>query len=410
MPKRIALLHYASPPVIGGVEAMVAQHARELVRLGYSVRIISGDGAPFDPAVETWVEGLFSSQHPQVLAVMDELRRGVVSEAFYALRDQQLARLKAAFAGCDVRIAHNMHTLHINLPLTAALHCLDADALPIIAWCHDVAWANPLNHAILHAGYPWDLLRQRWTNTHYVTISEPRRQQLAALLDLPAEAIPVITPGVDVAHHLRWTNTMRALADRLNLLDAHLLLLLPARLTHNKNIMLALEVLAALRHLDGRDARLIVTGPPDPHHPASGAHLAELVARRDGLGLADAAHLLYALDDPPLIPDDATMANLYGMADALLFPSLREGFGIPMLEAGLSGLPIFCADLPPFRHTAGDDAIYFDPTHDSPGQIARLIQRYFADHPQHRFKTRVRTQYRSDLIVRTGLVPLIESI
>ena len=51
---------------------------------------------------------------------------------------------------------------------------------------------------------------------------------------------------------------------------------------------------------------------------------------------------------------DAVIADFYRLADALLMPSREEGFGIPVLEAGLSRLPIFCADIPPLRELAGD--------------------------------------------------------
>jgi len=42
---------------------------------------------------------------------------------------------------------------------------------------------------------------------------------------------------------------------------------------------------------------------------------------------------LYQLYQPPLLLDDATVANLYQIADALFFPSTQEGFGIPIIEA-----------------------------------------------------------------------------
>lgn len=404
--KRVAILHYASPPTVGGVESTIAHHARALVSLGYPVRVLSGAGAPFDERIETRIHPLFGSRDPQVLAVKDELDKGVVSPAFHALVAQQETILRDSLADCDVCIVHNAHTLNKNLALTAALHRLQQPRL--IAWCHDLAWTNPQYRPELFDGYPWDLLRQMWPGSRYVTVSEARRMELAGLLNVSAADIAVVTAGIDIAGFLGWTPATRRIEADLHLLDADLLLLLPARLTRRKNIALALKVLHALRQQTARDCRLIVTGPPGPHNPHNPGYLGELLALRSALGLQDSAHFLYALSDPPFIPDDPTMANLYQTADALLFPSLQEGFGIPILEAGLVSLPIFCSDLPPFHQTGQSDVVFFDPERDSPEAIAAQIAACFAGDPRHRLKTRVRHQYRWDTIARTQIVPLLE--
>jgi glycosyltransferase involved in cell wall biosynthesis len=54
------------------------------------------------------------------------------------------------------------------------------------------------------------------------------------------------------------------------------------------------------------------------------------------------------------------MRDLYRVVDALLFPSAQEGFGLPILEAGLARLPAFCAKIEPFRDIAGDHLHYFE--------------------------------------------------
>ncbi len=56
------------------------------------------------------------------------------------------------------------------------------------------------------------------------------------------------------------------------------------------------------------------------------------------------------------------LARLYRRASALVFPSLYEGFGQPVLEALASGCPVACSDLPPLREVAGDAAVYFEPS------------------------------------------------
>ncbi len=404
---RIALMHYASPPGVGGVESTIAFQARGLTELGYPVRVISGAGGEFDPRIETVIDPLFGSRDARIIAAKSELDRGIVSPAFETLVSDIEARLNAALDGCAVCIVHNVHTMNKNLALTAALARLKQPRL--IAWVHDLAWTNPQYQAELHAGYPWELMRQAWANTRYVTISTPRQAETAALLNVPADQIPFVPPGVDVPAFFQWTDTMREIEGALKLLDADLILLLPARLTRRKNIALGVRVIAELRRVTGQDCRLIVTGPPGPHNPANPGYLGELLELRRELGLQNAVHFLYELRDPPLVPDDTTMANLYQLADGLLFPSVQEGFGIPILEAGISGVPIFCSDLPVFRESGQADLVVFSPAHDPPSAISAQIERYFRDDSRYRLKRRIRHHYRWDVIIRRQLVPLLEA-
>ncbi len=405
-------MHYASPPGIGGVEITIAHQARALVECGYAVRVISGDGTTFHPQIETIINPLFSSSYPDVLRVQAELAKGQVTAAYHDLVRQATAALKTTLADVDVCIAHNIPTLHKNLPLTAALAQYTADtSLHLVAYCHDLAWTNSQYQAELHAGDPWDKLRQAWPNAAYVTVSDMRQKELADLLGIPADQVTVITGGIDPAQFLRWTETTQRLVKKLNLMDADGILLLPARLTRRKNIELALQILAALRQQSGADFRLIVTGPPGPHNPTNKSYLDKLLELRSQLHLENSAHFLYLEGqeaDTLLRVDDDTIADCYQLADGLLFPSTQEGFGIPILEAGLSGIPVFCSDLPPLRQSGGDDVTTFDPRHDSPPQIAAQIASVLNASSSFRLRVRVRQHYRWDTIIRRSLIPLLE--
>ncbi|MBE2183875.1 MAG: glycosyltransferase family 4 protein [Anaerolineae bacterium] len=388
---------------------MIAHHALELMKLGAQVRVIAGSGGTFDPCIETRIYPLVGSKHPDILAAKKTLDAGQIPENFDWLAGQIAAQLREATAGCDILIVHNAHTMNKNLPLTAALRTLtDEGGLRMMAWVHDLAWTNEQYLDELHEGDPWALLKQAWPNTRYVTISEARQAELAGLTGLPPEQIEIITAGLDLPAFLNWGQDMIRAAGQLSLLDADRILITPARLTRRKNIELALHVLAALRQRTGEDDRLIVTGPPGPHNPQNMGYLGDLLALRHALRLDSAAHFLYELGgETPFIPDDALMANLFGLADGLLFPSTQEGFGIPILEAGLARLPIFCSDLPPFRETAGEDALYFLPSGTPPEAIAADIQMALADSPVSRLRRRVRQHYRWDSIIRSRLIPLL---
>src|SRR5262249_32726892 len=58
---------------------------------------------------------------------------------------------------------------------------------------------------------------------------------------------------------------------------------------------------------------------------------------------------------------DEELAVLYANATALIFPSLFEGFGIPVIEAQAAGLPVICSDIEVLREVAGQGAIFINP-------------------------------------------------
>lgn len=70
--------------------------------------------------------------------------------------------------------------------------------------------------------------------------------------------------------------------------------------------------------------------------------------------------------------DDDVLADLYTGADCFVFPSLVEGFGIPLLEAANCGSPIACSNIPVFREILPEGPRFFDPR--SPAAIAAGIQ------------------------------------
>lgn len=74
---------------------------------------------------------------------------------------------------------------------------------------------------------------------------------------------------------------------------------------------------------------------------------------------------------------DEELTVLYKNAQAFVFPTLSEGFGLPGLEAMAAGTPVVCSDIPVLREIYGDAALYFDP-HD-PQDIANKIQQVTTD-------------------------------
>ena len=401
----IALIHYAAPPIVGGVESVLAQHARLMTQAGHRVTVLAGRGAPVAGGGEMLLLPQVDSRHPDVLALKAELDRGSVPAGFTTLRDEILGALRPSLSLQDVVIAHNVCSLHKNLALTAALYLLSQEpgAPRFILWHHDLAWTAERYRGELHPGYPWDLLRTDWPGTQPVVVSEARRQELAALLGDPAGRIQVAPNGVSREQLLKLEDQTTALLRQMALGEAEPLLLLPARLTPRKNIELALKVLAKLRR-ELPNAALLVTGPEGPHNPVNAVYRQRLLALRDELGLAGAAHFAAEHDTLPL--PDVVVADFLRLADALLLPSRDEGFGIPLIEAALARLPVFCADIPPLRELGGTDVTYFA-LDAEPAAIAHQIASRLQNDPVYRFAARARQRYTWDRLYETSLAPLL---
>jgi len=403
---KIALLHYSSPPIVGGVESVLAHHARLMTRAGHAVTIFTGRGKAFDDRIPVHLIPRLDSRHAQVLDVKRELDQGQYTAAFDNLRDQIKLELLAALEGFDVLVAHNVASLHKNLALTAAIHAMDKmPGFPrLILWHHDLAWTAPRYLHELHAGYPWDLLRTDWGDVTHVVVSELRRQELVRLLGMDSESIHIIPNGVDVNTFYKLEMHTIQIMEQLKLRDANPLILLPARLTPRKNIELALHVLAEL-HREFPEAMLLVTGPEGPHNPANTAYHHKLLDLRRRLKLENSAHFLAGMT-PDSVPD-AVIADFYRLADALLFPSNEEGFGIPILEAAFSSIPVFCMDLPVLRELGGADVSYFD-ADDSPRSIAMQVTERLRSETTSRWARRAKHSFAWDSIYRLYIAPLIE--
>jgi glycosyltransferase involved in cell wall biosynthesis len=405
---KIALLHYSSPPIVGGVESVLAHHARLMTASGHQVTIFAGRGNTFDERIAVKLLPLLDSRHPEVLKVKGQLDKGNVLPAFEELVDRIKSKLTQELIGFDVLIAHNVASLHKNLALTTAIHKVyQVQGFPhLILWHHDLAWEAPRYRLEVHQGYPWDLLRTNWTGATQVVVSGVRRQELSELFNIPEDAIHVIPNGVEVNTFFKLEQRTIQLIDQLNLNQADPLLLLPARLTRRKNIELALRTLAELRKKFPH-AMLLVTGPEGPHNPRNAKYKERLLKMRDQLNLQGVAHFLAEVT-PEFLPDDV-IADFYRLADALFFPSFEEGFGIPILEAGISSIPVFCADLPVLHELGGNEVNYFDIRTD-PAVIAGQIITRLTEDATSRLARRVKHDYAWEAIYKNLIEPLLQEV
>jgi mannosylglucosylglycerate synthase len=407
-----AILHYSAPPVVGGVEGVMLAHAQIFLKAGYPISIIAGRGdeqaLPDGCDLITIPE--LDSQHQAILDASQELEMGQVPENFEALVDQLAQDLRMVLQPFDNLIVHNLFTKHFNLPATAALYrLLDAGDLPnCIAWCHDFTWTSSHSRSKVHSGYPWDSLREYRDDITYVVVSAARQEELADLYGCPANDIRVVYNGVEPQILLGLSPQGTKLVERLDLLSSDLILLMPVRVTQAKNIEFALKVVAALKE-SGLHPKLILTGPPDPHDQQSMDYFRSLQDLRRELGVEAEMRFIFESGpqpDEPLLIDLPVVGDLFRVSDLMFMPSHREGFGMPVLEAGLVGIPVVTTPVPAAVEIGGQEVVSFARSQDAT-QVAAIILEWMQSSPIHQLRRRVRQRYTWGKIFERDIKPML---
>jgi glycosyltransferase involved in cell wall biosynthesis len=404
MGRRILIVHYTPPGVVGGVEGIIFEHARLLADRGFQVQIVAGQ--PGSAALPVEVVTELNAATPESVALEAELAQGLISPKFWDMRARVLDRLAPLAASAHRMIVHNALTRHFSFPLTSAVWHLASTAAAgrTIAWCHDLSWTNPLYLPSMHPGHPWELLRYPAPQVQYVTVSTERREELLGLWGQQNGEARVVPNGIDPMAFLRLSPTARDIASRHRLPEREMVLLLPVRITRRKNVELAIHAVKSLVS-KGIDVLFLVSGPTAPHHPVrSKSYLEELKELCVSLDIQD--HVVFLADTRGANLSSETVSELYSLSDALLFPSAQEGFGLPILEAGLARVPVILSDIPVFREVAAENAHFFD-LQDQPDAIAEKILSALSTRQSSLYR-RVLHQYSWDQVMQSHLLPLLD--
>ena len=363
---KIALIHYTAAPVVGGVERVMQDQARVFTANGHEVTVVCGSGG-------------------------DERAVALPSDKS---ADAQVLALRPVLAEQEIVIVHNVMTMPFHIGLTEALGRL-ADELPsvrFIGWVHDVA--------ALNSDYPDTppILRKAHPRFEFVAVSALRARDFKKATHEFSKLCRVIPNGIDPAVVLGLPKNVAEFARAHDLLDGRPVLLHPARLVRRKKIETSLAI-AKEPVMRRKSATVLITAARDPHREDSSAYLEELRAKFK----ADESHLMVG---EHLAVGEAELAGLYLLADVLLFPSRREGFGLPLIEAAMHRLPVFCTGIDPLRDLLKENVTYFPPE-TRVSQIATLILATLEASPAYRERKRMLREYSWPSIYRRHLAPLL---
>ncbi len=413
---RIALLHYTAPPVIGGVERVLAAQARLFADHGYKVQVLVGRGRQFDRRVRLVRLPGLDSTYRENLKLNPLVKQGAVPVGYEDYRNRVARALRKVLSRADVVIIHNMLVKALNFACTQALwETISADrkGRRFINWAHDLDACAEDAPRIMRTSrdFPWYLINTPPPNVLNVAVSRARQKQLAGLYRLPTREIRVVPNSIEPAELLGRSPATRRLWEEYRLWDADLVMLMPCRIVPKKNLERALQVVGGLKQLD-KKVKLIVTGPPSRHLAAVGETYFDRVKRvARELSLSHDVLFLYQLGTAPggkrLRVNDATMRDLYLLSDLVFLPSRDEGFGIPLLEAAVAKTPVVCTNLPALRELGGNQVLFLDRELSSM-QWAKKIASFANELPTYRFYKRVVRGYTGEVIFEKLIEPLIQ--
>ena len=194
-----------------------------------------------------------------------------------------------------------------------------------------------------------------------LTLSEKSRRDIVRVYGLSPERVAVTYLAADRSVFYRRSEAEIASLKEKYGLPEEFILYIASSLPH-KNYERLLCAFAEVRR-KMPDIKLVLIGARDYGHEA-------ISARIESLGLSDSVLFLGWLpfEEIPVI---------YSAASLFVFPSLHEGFGIPVLEAFASGTPVVCSRIEPLDEVAGDAALFVDPL--SADAIAEGILRVLGD-------------------------------
>ncbi len=198
------------------------------------------------------------------------------------------------------------------------------------------------------------------TAGHILTLSEASRQDLVTLYRVDPARISVTPLAADPRFRPAHPDAIDSLKRRLGLPDRYVLYVGINK--PHKNLTRLVEAWAQVEKQSATDCHLVLAGREDPRYPQAREHAAALGLERV-LFLGAVA--------------EVDLPALYSGAELFVFPSLYEGFGLPVVEAMACGTPVACSNVSSLPEVADDAALLFDPH--TPEAIAAAIHQVLRD-------------------------------
>jgi glycosyltransferase involved in cell wall biosynthesis len=234
--------------------------------------------------------------------------------------------------------------------------------IPSLITIHDLAFLSlPQTFRRVNRAYlTWATRVSARRAARILAVSEATKSEIVRLLGVPPEKIVVTYDACDVRFGPPEPARLAAFRMRAGLPEQFILFL--GTLEPRKNLPTLLEAYAQIA--GSTEAPLIIGG-------GKGWLYDEIFAKAAALNLRDRIRFVGYIDT-------ADQALWYAAATVFAFPSLYEGFGMPLLEAMACGTPVVTSDRSSMPEVVGDAAITVDPT--DPDALGAALLRLLRDH------------------------------
>ena len=227
--------------------------------------------------------------------------------------------------------------------------------LPPLTPCRSVVTIHDCIHLMFPQYLPGRLAHTYargalWAATHrsscVLTVSEASKRDILHFFDIPADKVTVIPNAIDERFWVAPPETEVTRVRERYQLHAPFLLYV-GNIKPHKNLERLIDAFYRIRHGGFQDLTLLIIGDEITRYAMlrRAVHRYQLHKYVRFLGFVSAE----------------TLAILYRLADAFVFPSLYEGFGLPPLEAMASGTPVVTSNVSSLPEVVGDAAVMIDP-------------------------------------------------
>jgi len=409
--KKIAILHFAYPPNIGGVESMIKEHAEILTDLGYEITVITGSGEEKDPRIKLVVIPELQSIFNFDPFLQEKiLKKGMIDSDCYKLANIIEQGLERTLEKMDVVVVHNMITIVRNLAFVCAFKNFvkKHPKKKYFGWIHDHSYIDEFKikdlDKVVNSKLEKDILTTPIKNLTYILISESFREPFVHLMNLHDGETVVIPNGIDVKHFLEIDNLIWEIIEKYELIKSFPLILSPVNIMDRKNLEYCLDVISSLK-FNFPKIKYMITGNPSKHH-STVKYYDNLKKKVIDLGLKNNVIFLNDFLYRALVRSE--VHDLYQISDLVFFLSKSENFGLPLLESSLTKTPIFVSDLKVFREVGGDFVRYLKYRTVSPEKAATEVKTFLEKSYRVQMNFRVRSQFDLKTILKEKFIPLLE--
>lgn len=316
-----------------------------------------------------------------IAEAIERSRENTWAEVHYAVTDSGVTELPPSVGPERRHVVSRSSSRRLAVDLPLLVRRLRADALlvqytlpftrvPGVVMIHDLSFEDPQARLFMSLPRRTRLrISVRVSARRAAVILVPSRFTQAVLTEryrCEGSAVGVAAPALDP----QLGSLLKSNFHTKHPTDAPHIVLCVGNVLPRKNLEVVADAVDRLRQ-GGLNVRMVVAGSI----PSAGRSSAERIRRRLGAHVEFAGHV-----------STEELAQHYLAADVFCFPSLYEGFGIPLIEAMAAGTPVVASTSASLPEVGGDAAIYVAPddpqgwadairqTLDEPGTTAHLVE------------------------------------